>query len=190
MTWNDFNSADEQNNYDLIPKGTLAKVRMTIRPGGYDDHTQGWTGGYATRSDTTGSIYLSCEFVVTDGPYVRRKVWSLIGLYSPKGPDWANMGRSFIKGILNSSRKLLPKDTSPEAQNKRRISGLADLDGIEFLAKIDVGKDQNGDDKNEIRLAITPDNKDYAALMGGHVAPSSDAPAAAPANPNRPSWAQ
>ncbi len=42
-TWNDFNSADDQNNFDLIPKGTLVKVRMTIRPGGYDDASQGWT---------------------------------------------------------------------------------------------------------------------------------------------------
>jgi hypothetical protein len=40
-TWNDFNSADDQNNFDLIPKGTFVKVRMTIRPGGYDDASQG-----------------------------------------------------------------------------------------------------------------------------------------------------
>ena len=52
-TWNDFNSADDQNNFDLIPKGTFVKVRMTIRPGGYDDASQGWTGGYATQSNTT-----------------------------------------------------------------------------------------------------------------------------------------
>ena len=45
--WNDFNSA--QDNANLIPKGTLAKVRLTIRPGGFDDPAQGWTGGYATR---------------------------------------------------------------------------------------------------------------------------------------------
>ena len=44
--WNDFNSA--QDNANLIPKGTLAKVRLTIRPGGFDDPAQGWTGGYRT----------------------------------------------------------------------------------------------------------------------------------------------
>jgi hypothetical protein len=33
--WNDFNSA--QDNTNIIPKGTLAKVRLTIRPGGFDD---------------------------------------------------------------------------------------------------------------------------------------------------------
>lgn len=45
-SWNDFN--DAQSNTNLIPKGTLAKVRLTIRPGGFDDASQGWTGGYAT----------------------------------------------------------------------------------------------------------------------------------------------
>lgn len=54
-TWNDFNSADDQNSFDLTPRGTLVKVRMTIKSGGYDDPAQGWTGGYATQNQTTGS---------------------------------------------------------------------------------------------------------------------------------------
>ncbi len=192
-TWNDFNSADDQNSFDLIPKGTLVKVRMTIRPGGYDDASQGWTGGYATQSNTTGSIYLNCEFVVLDGPYAKRKMWSLIGLHSPKGPEWANMGRAFIKGILNSARGLHPQDNTPQAQQARRIQGFADLDGIEFVAKVDMEKDQNGDDKNVVKTAITPDSKDYAAVMG-RVTSQSTAPTSKPATTaapsGRPSWAQ
>ena len=65
---------------------------MTIRPGGFDDPAQGWTGGYATRNANTGSVYLNCEFVVLEGPYARRKMWSLIGLTAPRvpsGPTWA-----------------------------------------------------------------------------------------------------
>jgi hypothetical protein len=47
--WNDFNDADsQQSGFDLIPKGTVVPVRMTIKPGGYDDPEQGWGGGYAT----------------------------------------------------------------------------------------------------------------------------------------------
>ncbi|MES9843207.1 MAG: hypothetical protein ABW131_01060 [Candidatus Sedimenticola sp. 6PFRAG5] len=194
-TWNDFNSADDQNSFDLIPKGTLVKVRMTIKPGGYDDPAQGWTGGYATQNQTTGSVYLNCEFVVLDGPYTRRKMWSLIGLHSNKGPEWANMGRAFVKGILNSARGLHPQDNSPQAQQARRISGFADLDGIEFVGKVEMEKDQYGDDKNVIKMAITPDRKEYAGVMGNiapqpaqQQAPSSPPPAAAPTG--RPSWAQ
>ena len=172
--WNDFN--DAQSNTNLIPKGTLAKVRLTIRPGGFDDASQGWTGGYATRG-STGAVYLNGEFTVTEGPYARRKIFTLIGLYSPKGPDWANMGRSLVRGMLNSARGISDKDMSAEAQAARRIGGFADLDGIEFIARIDIGTDASGDDKNEIRSAVTPDHRDYAQAMGGGAVPR---PAAIP----------
>jgi hypothetical protein len=198
MTFFDFNSAAEQSSYDLIPKGTVVRVRMTIKPGGYDDPSQGWTGGYATRSQTTGSVYLNCEFVVLDGPFARRKMWSLIGLLSPMGAEWTNMGRTFIKAILNSARGINPTDNSPAAQNARRISGFADLEGIEFVGRIDWEKDQNGQDKCVIKSAVTPDHKDYAAHMNvvTAAAPVAAAPNAyaqatgrAPV-PGRPSWAQ
>ncbi len=192
MSWSDFNSAEDQNSFDPIPKGTLIKVRMTVRPGGYDDPQKGWTGGYATRNATTGSIYLNCEFVVLEGQYARRKIWNLIGLHSPKGEDWANIGRSLIKGILNSARGIGNKDNSTQAQNARRINGLGDLDGIEFLARADIEKDQNGNDKNVIKYAVTCDHKDYAALMGRAGGSSSAPQASAPAQTkgNLPSWAQ
>ena len=192
--WNDFNNSDNQQSFDVIPNNTLAKVRMQIRPGGYDDANQGWNGGYATKNDNTGSIYLSCEFVVTEGEFARRKVWSLIGLHSEKGPEWANMGRSFVKGILNSAGGIAESDNSEKAQNARRISSLADLDGIEFVAKISTAKDQYGDDKNEIRFAITPDHKDYAKLMGNVAAPQlaqqQTQATSNNTNNNRPAWAK
>ena len=207
-SWNDFNDADSQTSYDLMPKGTIVPVRMTLKPGGYDDPSQGWTGGYATRNETSGSVYLNAEFIITEGPFAKRKVWSLIGLLSLKGPEWGNMGRSFVRGVLNSARGLSDKDNSPQAQTARRIQGFADLDGIEFLAKIDVGKDANGDPKNEIKFAITPNQKDWDAYVQsggawkpgvGLVTATGQAPVqsmgqATPSPqttpPNRPSWAQ
>ncbi len=216
--WNDSN--DAQSNANVIPKGTLAKVRLTIRPGGFDDPAQGWTGGYAKRG-ASGSVYLDAEYTVLEGTYAKRKIWSMIGLYSPNGPNWANMGRSLVRGILNSSRGISDKDNSPEAQARRRINGFADLDGLEFVARIDVGTDTNGDEKNEIRSAVTPDHRDYAQIMGfsapmvtaplqnqpygqqpqthgaaqGHPAPEPQQAAApqAPSGPGfagRPSWAE
>jgi hypothetical protein len=166
--WNDFN--DAQSNTNIIPKGTLAKVRLTLRPGGFDDPAQGWTGGYAKRG-ATGAVFLDAEFTILEGPYAKRKIWSMIGLYSPNGPNWANMGRSLIRGILNSARGISDKDNSPEAQARRRISGFADLDGLEFVARIDVGTDSNGEDKNEIRAALAPNHRDYAQVMGQFAAP-------------------
>ena len=184
--WNDFNDAKQNTN--LIPKGTIAKVRLTIRPGGFDDPSQGWTGGYAKRG-STGAVYLDVEYTVLEGPYARRKVWSMIGLYSPKGPDWGNMGRGFVRGVLNSARGLSDKDNSPDAQNARRIAGLGDLDGLEFVARIDVGKDSNGEDRNDIRQPVTRDHRDYAAAMGGVAMPMPHGAAAAAGYAPAPAYA-
>lgn len=196
--WNDFNSANDQQPYDLIPVGTLAKMRMTIKPGGFDDPQQGWTGGYATRNPESGVVRLQCEFVVLEGQYARRKIWSDIGLFSPVKPIYAEMGRSFIKGILNSARNINPKDNSPQAQTARRINGLADLDGIVFVGRISSRKGQDDTLRNAVSQAVTPDHKDYAAIMGANpgmttsASPAAPAatPAAAPMPNNRPSWAQ
>jgi len=201
--WTDLNDAEEQREFALIPPKTLAKVIMAIRPGGYDDPSQGWTGGYATRSDKTDAVYLNAKFTILEGPFAKRVVFGLIGLYSPKGPEWSNMGRSFLRAILNSARGIHPTDQTPQAQTARRIRGFADLDGVEFVVRIDVEKDQNGEDKNVVKAAIQPDSKEYAALMGAvsrapvptggfsSSAPAAHAaPAAAPAVSTRPTWAQ
>ena len=200
MSWTNFNDAQDQQVFTVIPKGTLAKVRMTLRPGGYDDPSREWSGGYATCNNTTGAIYLKAEFVVLEGDYARQKIWSLIGLHSNKGPEWANMGRAFVKGVLNSARGLHPGDETDKAKTARCIHDLSELDGIEFVAKIDVEKDSNGDQRNVIKTAITPDHKEYQRLMGLAVqalpakdpfsSPSAPAAPPAPSSMSRPSWAQ
>jgi len=202
----DFQDADpQQSGFDPIPKGVIAPMRMILKPGGYDDPSQGWTGGYATQSFDTGAIYLSAEFVVTGGDYAKRKLWSNIGLYSPKGPTWGQMGRSFIRAALNSARNVHPQDNSPQAAAARRIQGFHELDGLEFLARVDIEKDGKGQDRNVVKVAIEPDHPDYAKLMGVPTkasgggtsgAPAQAAPAYQAPAPQRapvtgkPSWAQ
>ena len=203
--WNDFNDAEQQQSFDLIPKGTVAPVRMTIKPGGHDDAAQGWTGGYATQSFETGSIFLACEFVILDGEYARRKMWSNVGLHSSKGPAWGNMGRTFIRAVLNSSRNIQPQDNSPQAAAARRIQGFNELDGIEFVARIDVEKDSRGELRNVVKMAVEPDQPDYSRgatsaaqrpAAAYQASPTSSAPAQAHTQTHRvpvsgkPSWAQ
>lgn len=200
-TWNDFNDAEQQHDFDLIPKGTVARLRMTIKPGGYDDPSQGWTGGYATQSFDTGSVYLACEFVVLEGEYAKRKLWSNVGLYSPKGPTWGQMGRSFVRAALNSARNVHPQDMSPQAAAARRIQGLHELDGLEFVGRIDVEKDAKGELRNVVKLAVEPGTPEYAQAMGQASRPpqptvgtaARPAPAAqhraAPVT-GKPAWAQ
>jgi len=198
MSWTDFNNAEEPRDFDAMPKGTMVKVRMSIKPGGYDDPSQGWTGGYATRNNETGSIYLDAEFVVLEGEYARRKFWMLIGLHSEGGPMWSDMGRTMIKGVLNSARGLDPKDQSPASQQARCIQGFHELDGVVFVAKLGVEKGLYGDHKNTVGIAVTRNDKRYASLMSdtvnqassqGYQPPTSKAPAVSPPS-GRPSWAQ
>ena len=165
--WSDFNDAQQQSSFDPIPKGTVAKVRMTVKPGGYNDPSQGWVGGYATQSFETGSVFLACEFVVLEGKYARRKLWSNIGLYSSKGPTWGNMGRTFVRAALNSARNVRPDDNTPQGAAARRIRGFQDLDGMEFVARIDIEKDSRGEAKNVVRMAVEPGDPDYAPAMAG-----------------------
>ena len=205
MSFFDFNTADQQQSFDLIPKGTLARVRMSIKPGGFDDAAKGWTGGWATQSHDTGAVYLACEAVVMEGPFARRKVWWNIGLYSAKGPTWGNMGRTFVRAALNSARNVHPQDNGPQAAAARRIQGFHELDGLEFLARVDIEKDGKGQDRNVVKVAVEPDHPDYAKVMGvpaktsgggtsgapAQAAPVYRAPAAQrPHVTGKPSWAQ
>ena len=139
-----------------------------------------------------------------EGAYARRKMWSNIGLHSSKGPTWGQMGRSMIRGILNSARNVHPQDNTTYATSRRRIEGFHELDGIEFLARVDVEKDAKGENRNVVKLAVEPDHKDYASLMGvaskapaaggstGAPAPTAPQQAATqrPAVPGKPAWAQ
>ncbi len=173
--WTDFNNAEVQQDYDLIPKGTLAKVRLTLKPGGHDEPHMGWTGGWATQGDS-GAVYLKAEYVVLTGPFAKRKVWSLIGLHSPKGPNWSNMGRTFVRSLLCSARGILQEDNSPQAVMARRLQSLGELDGMEFIARIDSEKDSDDEPANVIKHVITPEHKQYRELMNGAPAGQQQAP--------------
>ena len=196
MSWMNFNDAEQQTGGDVIPHKTLAKVILKIRPGGHDDPAKGWTGGYATRSDNTGAVFLDCEYTVIGGKYNKRKVWSLIGLESVKGPKWGEMGRSMIRAILESASGIKPNDASEAAMRARQISGLGDLNGLEFVVQIDVEKAEEGSeygDKNKINTIIPVTHKEYASLMRGEAPSKTASPAAVAAQPKAsavPAWAQ
>ena len=179
----DLNDAEPQQSFDNpLPKGEIVKVRMTIKAGGHKDERQGWTDGYATYNPKTGSVYLDCEFVVLEGPYAKRKIWSKIGLHSPKGPEWSNIGKSLMLGIVNSARGLSSKDESPEAMKARRIRSHKSLDGMEFVARVGVETNpETQEERNVIKAAVTRDQKAYARVSVGS-SPSS------PTSSSRSSW--
>ncbi|NCC32298.1 MAG: hypothetical protein EOM24_09770 [Chloroflexia bacterium] len=86
--------------------------------------------------------------------------------------------------MLNSAKGILPGDNSPRAMEARRIKGFDDLNGLVFVARIDVEADAKGGHKNTIKNAIEPGHKDYASIMGAVSMPSAQ-----PSASGTPSWA-
>ena len=158
-----FSQALEQQTFSIIPEGTLARVRMFIKPGGHNDEAKGWTDGLVTMG-LTGAVYLKVQFEILDGEFKRRFVSSLIGMHSPKGPIYEAMGQTFIRSALESAKDIHPKDTSSNAMEAKKAN-LKDLDGLVFAVKISVAKDLKGNDRNEVKTVITPSHPRYYEFM-------------------------
>jgi hypothetical protein len=181
----DYTATPPQREFDLIPNGTIASVTMKLRPGGAGE------GGWLKRSKSGECSMLDVEFVVLDGDYARRKFWANMILEgtTPGHAQAAAISRSTLRSILESARKIMPDDLSPEARAARTVD-LAAFDGMGFVAKIGIeaGKAKgNGEffaDKNILTAAITPDRKDWHPVVQSPApAPSANggASAAAPA---------
>ena len=127
---------------ELIPDGTFAKVKMTIRPGGLNGSTP-MDAGLLKASQSSDAKMLDCEFTVVEGPYARRKFWQNFtvagGKLDDKGQSkgW-NISKSAFRAMIDSALGLDPKDESAAAKQKRVIQGLKQLDGIVFAARIMV----------------------------------------------------
>ena len=181
----DFNDADTQRNFDVIPNGTIATVRMTVRPGSAGE------GGWLRRSKDGGSEALDCEFVVVDGPFAKRKFWTLFTIAgtTPGHGEAANISAGKLRAMLESARGIKPDDTSDAAKQARRIGSYGDLNGLSFIARIGVEPPQNGyKAKNRLDHVVTPDEKAWKPVQQEPVATPAK-PASSPAKIERPQWA-
>jgi hypothetical protein len=194
-------TSDPRDFSELIPHNSLASVLMRLRPGGVGED------GMLKRTAKGDAEMLDCEFVVVDGPFVKRKFWDAFILEgtTPGQQEMALTNRGRLKKILESARGIKPGDTSEKARAAYQAS-LKDFDNIVFIARIGVRKgesknDGSGEkwpDKNYLLSAVGPDHKDWHPVEqpppfngGGAAAaatPSASAPAdSAPVPP--PAWA-
>jgi hypothetical protein len=161
----DLNSAEAQTEFTIIPANTIAKARLTIKPG------NDFSDPFLTRSKDGNSTYLNCEFVIMEGQFVRRKIFDKIGI---SGSDvWVNMGKSRIRAIIESAKNINPKDISEAAMSARKINSFDELNGLESIIKIGIESDRGGmyPDKNRVLSIITPDNSFYKDHMNGQDIP-------------------
>lgn len=174
----DFNDAESNSSFDLIPSGTVAPMILTIKPGATGE------GGWETTSATSSYTWLSCEFTITGGKYANRKFWGNMMVSGPS-EQAINITRSTLRGILESGRGIKPDDDSDDAKKKRMVANYGDFSGLEFVGKIGIEKGKDGyEDKNKLVAAVPVTSKDYAAAKSGASASGSSAPA--PSNSNAP----
>lgn len=165
-----FSDAKPQLSDELIAAGTALKVILHINPGGYSDPNLGISHGLATEGKS-GSIFLKGEFTVLAGPYAKRKIFTMIGLFSPNGEAWHQMGRTMIRAMLESAYQVLPSDQSEQADQKRTIASYDQLNGLEFVVRVAVETDPQGKPRNCIQRIVTPDQEPYQSCMASENQP-------------------
>lgn len=163
----DFNNAEPQNRFDLIPANTIAKARLVLKPGNDSVDT------FVTRSKNGDTAYLNCEFIILKGEHAKRKIFDKIGV---EGPDkWVNMGKARVRAILESAKNIQPRDLSETAMQARQINSFEELNNLDVVIKIGIEHDKSGQyqDKNRILSIITPDHFSYAEFMNENDIPWS-----------------
>jgi hypothetical protein len=194
----DYSKAPPPREIELIPHGTTATVRLTIRAGGAGED------GLLKRSAKGDCEMLDLELTVIDGPYAKRKFWEryILAGVTDGHAKAAEISRGVLRTIIESARGIKPDDLSPQARTARTVS-LRDFDGMCFIAKIGVekgkprndGSGENYADKNTLLAVITPDKRDWHQIDQPPPAPNGGGaarPSATPATPatiSKPTWA-
>lgn len=181
----DFNDAESNTSFDVIPSGTVAPMILTIKPGSTGE------GGWETTSGASNYTWLSCEFTITEGKFANRKFWQNMMVSGPS-EQAINITRSTLRGILESGRGIKPDDEGDDAKAKRKVANYGDFSGLEFVGKIGIEKGTGGySDKNKLIAAVPVTSKDYAAAKSGASASGTPAPAASnnSGGGNVPAWA-
>lgn len=186
----DYNTAGEQRSFDVMPDGTIAVLQMNIRSGGAGED------GLLKRSKGGEAEGLDVEFIVVEGDYAKRKLWSyfVTGGTTDGHTQAADITTRRLRAILESARGIKPTDVS-EAAKKARLATYDDFDGIRFIGKLGV-EPAKGDykAKNILAEVITPDRKEWHPVEQepkAKAAPNSGAAGqATPAQISKPAWAK
>jgi hypothetical protein len=191
MQQHDFNNADPQRDFDIIPEGTIALMQIKVKPGNVGDD------GWLTPSKDGNSEGLDLELTIVEGNFAKRKLFTRFTL-DGKTDGHAEARRislSIIRAILESARGVMPDDKSEAAKAARRLSHYGELNGLRFIGRISVEPAKNGyKAKNTLDLVLTPDREGWRHVEQVPIEQSA-APAPSATQPTtaeivKPSWAK
>lgn len=198
----DMNDVAPQQSGDLIPDGTFAKVTMSIRKGGTDGMSE-VDRGLLKPSNQPGSdvLMVDAEFTVAEGPFARRKFWQNFTVQGGKLDEQGQsigwkISKSQFRAMIDSALGLNPEDMSEAAKAKRVLRGLADLDGITFVARIQIEANRNPayKDANKLDHVVLPTAPEWQKVMSGEAVPAQPShrsrPAATAPVSAAPAWGQ
>lgn len=189
---------DGPQEFSLIPAGTIARAVIIVKMGDIELPEFG-AGQWFKQSQSSKAKWMELEFTVLGGEFDRRKFWDRIFVDGDKMgqsgiPQAKEIGLSTLRQIIESANGLDPSDMSPEAQQRRNISGIMDLNGMEICAKIGIKRGTNGySDSNKLTAAMTPNQTGYIGAGQAQVqqtpAAGQPAPQHASSGGVAPSWA-
>ena len=184
-----FNDAADQKP-GTMPDGAYW-VRARVRAG------NAGPDGQLTLAKNLYSLMLALELTIIDNDEWRGKKlldWITCGLeeYDHSDPDMppplvadkleglqasVRMGRSRIKGILNSAFNLQPNDDSEEAQAKRNVDSYKDFNNLTFMVQV-ITRPAEGKfrERNIVDFIIEPDDPVYKPRGSNSKAMTAPAP--------------
>jgi hypothetical protein len=189
---------DGPQEFSLIPAGTIARAVIVVKMGDIEISEFG-AGQWFKQSQSSKAKWMELEFTIIGGEFDRRKFWDRIFVDGDKMgqsgiPQAKEIGLSTLRQIIESANSLDPTDMSEAAQQRRNISGIMDLNGMEICAKIGIKKGTNGySDSNKLTSAMTPNQTGYIGAGQAQVqqtpAAGQPAPQQASSGGVAPSWA-
>jgi len=167
----------------LIPDGTVVRGVLMFQGGDHMMPDFSQNAMFFKKSAHTSAVWMPIEMTIVGGQFDKRKVWQNIFVHGDAideatGVSKARLiGLDTIRKIVNSAHNLSATDMSQEAQAKRQINGVEDLQGLEvcFVVGIEKSNDPQYADKNRIKTFLSPDSADFIPANGSG-APSTASP--------------
>ena len=182
----------------LIPNGPVCRAIIAVKLGDIELPEFG-NGMWFKKSVTSNAKWMELEFTIVGGEHDKRKFWHKIFVDGDKMgasgiPLAKEIGLSTLRSIIESANNIDPSDMSETAMQRRNISGVNDLSGMEICAKVGIEKGTGGyEDQNRLMAAVTPNQKDFIPSGQAPMAQASAAQSQQTAQKTsgvEPSWAK